>query len=146
MSKRTRQQAIIEIVSKQQVASQAVLAEELLKRNFQATQATLSRDIAELNLVKSKDGYTTPQDAGAMTQAPDTADTLKRCVTKVNTASNLLVVKTTMGNAQPVAVALDSNDFEQIMGTLGGDDTVLVVTQSADEANALKDTILKLLQ
>jgi len=144
MSKRTRQQAIIEIVTQQRIPSQAVLAGELKKRMFDVTQATLSRDIAELNLVKSKGGYTKPQDAGSVAgYFSDPFGILKRTVTKVTVAGSMIIVKTATGNAQPVAVALDTGMYTEILGTLAGDDTVFVATGTCEAAENLQ---LKLLE
>ena len=147
MSKRTRQQAILEIVRGQQVPSQAALAQQLSKNGFNVTQATLSRDIADLNLMKSKGGYTTLRNAGAadMPQMPDPTGTLKRLVTRVDQANNLVVVKTSPGSAQPVALAIDDGRYKEILGTVAGDDVVLVVTRVNNDARSFVDRISQLL-
>ena len=147
MSKRTRQQAILEIVRGQQVPSQAALAQQLSKNGFNVTQATLSRDIADLNLMKSKGGYTTLRNAGAadMPQMPDPTGTLKRLVTRIDQANNLVVVKTSPGSAQPVALAIDDGRYKEILGTVAGDDVVLVVTRVNNDARSFIDRISELL-
>jgi len=147
MSKRTRQQAILEIVRGQQVPSQAALAQQLSKNGFNVTQATLSRDIADLNLMKSKGGYTTLRNAGAadMPQMPDPTGTLRRLVTRVDQANNLVVVKTSPGSAQPVALAIDDGRYKEILGTVAGDDVVLVVTRVNNDARSFVDRISQLL-
>jgi len=147
MSKRTRQQAILEIVRGQQVPSQAALAQQLSKNGFNVTQATLSRDIADLNLMKSKGGYTTLRNAGAadMPQMPDPTGTLKRLVTRIDQANNLVVVKTSPGSAQPVALAIDDGRYKEILGTVAGDDVVLVVTRVNNDARSFVDRISQLL-
>ncbi len=147
MSKRTRQQAILEIVRGQQVPSQAALAQQLSKNGFNVTQATLSRDIADLNLMKSKGGYTTLRNAGAadMPQMPDPTGTLKRLVTRIDQANNLVVVKTSPGSAQPVALAIDDGRYKEILGTVAGDDVVLVVTRVNNDARSFVDRISELL-
>ena len=147
MSKRTRQQAILEIVRGQQVPSQAALAQQLSKNGFNVTQATLSRDIADLNLMKSKEGYTTLRNAGAadMPQMPDPTGTLKRLVTRIDQANNLVVVKTSPGSAQPVALAIDDGRYKEILGTVAGDDVVLVVTRVNNDARSFVDRISQLL-
>jgi transcriptional regulator of arginine metabolism len=139
MSKRTRQQAIIELVSQKKIPSQAALADELQKSGFEVTQATLSRDIAELNLVKVKGGYARPQDAssGGLPNVPDPVGTLKRLVTKVDSAFNQVVVRTSPGGAGAVALALDDRNYEGVLGTIAGDDTILMVTRSTDAAEKL---------
>jgi transcriptional regulator of arginine metabolism len=148
MSKRTRQQAIVELVSSRRVPSQAVLADELKKRGFEVTQATLSRDIAELNLVKSKDGYSRPQDAstGGIPSAPDPLGTMKRLVIKIEAAGNLVVLKTSLGGASPVAIAIDEGNHPEVLGTIAGDDTILVVTHDAREAETFTATLSSLLE
>ncbi|MCP4677177.1 MAG: ArgR family transcriptional regulator [Deltaproteobacteria bacterium] len=146
MSKRLRQQSIVDIVSKGTVPSQATLAQELKKLGFDVTQATLSRDIAELELVKSKEGYLRPEDAsGSGPAIPDAEGTLRRLVLKVEEAMNMVVIRTPPGSAQPVAIALEDGIFNQVVGTLGGDDTCLVVTRGVEEANEFKDQLLKLI-
>jgi transcriptional regulator of arginine metabolism len=147
MSKRLRQQAIKDIVSKGRIPSQAALAEELKKLGFDVTQATLSRDIADLELVKSKDGYLRPEDAGGTVQhtIPDREGTLRRLVLKVDQGQNLLVIRTPPGSAHPVAISIDEGSFEEVIGTIGGDDTALVITRSERDASALKQRLLEII-
>jgi transcriptional regulator of arginine metabolism len=139
MSKRTRQQAIIELVSRKKIPSQAALADELGKSGYEVTQATLSRDIAELNLVKSKGGYTRPQDASqaGMRAVPDPVGTLKRLVIKVDSAFNQVIVRTSPGGASAVALALDDKQYDGVLGSIAGDDTILIVMRSAEAASDL---------
>ena len=145
MSKKTRQQAILEIVSLGSIPSQAVLARELKRSGFDVTQATLSRDIAELNLVKSKDGYTRLEDVGEAVSrnTPDLIGTLRRLVVKVVSACNQVVIKTSPGGASAVAAILDRSRYDEIVGTLAGNDTLFIVTPSDDDAVALKDKIVE---
>jgi transcriptional regulator of arginine metabolism len=148
MSKRTRQQAIVELVARKKIPSQAALAEELRKTGYQVTQATLSRDIAELNLVKAKSGYTRPQDAsqGGAPPAPDAVGTLKRLVTKVDSAFNQVVVRTSPGGAGAVALALDDRQYDGVLGTVAGDDTILIVARSVETAAELRAKLSELLR
>jgi len=148
MSKRTRQQAIIELVSHKRIPSQAALADELRKSGYEVTQATLSRDIAEMNLVKSKGGYTRPQDASGsgMCPVPDPVGTLKRLVTKVDSAFNQVVVRTSPGGASAVALALDDKQFDGVLGTIAGDDTILIVARSVEAAGELCGKLGELLE
>ena len=147
MSKRTRQQAILEIVHGNRISSQAALAQKLSKSGFNVTQATLWRDIADLNLMKSKGGYTTLRNVGAadMPQMPDPTGTLRRLVTRVDHANNLVVVKTSPGSAQPVALAIDDGRYKEILGTVAGDDVVLVVTRVNNDARSFVDRLSELL-
>ena len=141
MSKRTRQQTIVDLVTRERIPSQAALADRLREAGFAVTQATLSRDIAELELVKTKRGYARPEDAGAAAgpQVPDAAGTLRRAVTKVTAARNLLVVRTTVGSAPAVALALDDGRHPRVLGTLAGDDTVLVIADDDDGAREVAE-------
>jgi transcriptional regulator of arginine metabolism len=145
MSKRLRQQAIMDVVAKQKVPSQAALAGELKKLGFDVTQATLSRDIADLELVKSKDGYLRPEDAGGGggPSIPDPKGTLRRLVLKVEVAMNQVIIRTPPGSAQPVAIALEDGPYKQVVGTLGGDDTCLVITRTPEEAQEFQRELLK---
>ena len=147
MSKRTRQQAILDLVTRQRIPSQAALADELKQLGFDVTQATLSRDIAELNLVKSKEGYARAQDAGSASipPVPDPHGTFRRLVVKVDDAMNLIVVRTSPGGAQPVGIAVDEGRFEQVVGTVAGDDTVLIVTRSPNGGLEVAERLLDLI-
>jgi transcriptional regulator of arginine metabolism len=146
MSKLTRQQTIIEIVSNVRISSQAALAAELKKRGVDVTQSTLSRDISELNLVKTKEGYTRPEDAaGTGIAVPDPVGTLKRLVLKVRNAQNLVVVRTSPGSAQQVALILDGGTCGPVVGTVAGDDTCLVVNKTAEESEEFTSTLLGLI-
>ncbi len=145
MSKRIRQQAIVDLVSKQRVQSQAALSEELNKLGFDVTQATLSRDIAELNLVKSKEGYLRPEDARGATAAliPDPEGTLRRLVLKVEAAQNMVVIRTPPGSARLVAIILeDPTTYKKVVGSLGGDDTCLLILHTNEEAQEFRDLLL----
>ncbi len=147
MSKSTRQQAIVDIVSKQSIPNQAVLSEELRKLEFEVTQATLSRDIAELNLVKSKDGYRLPENAGGIegSPIPDPVGALRRLIVKVDDVQNLLVIRTRRSSAQQVGMVIDNNAmFNKVVGTIAGDDTVLAITRSTEDALDLKKIIVEL--
>ncbi len=148
MSKRMRQQAIVELVSSQRVPSQAMLADELKKKGFEVTQATLSRDIAELNLVKSKEGYSRPQDASAgdLLQVPDPSETFRRLMSKIDFAGNMVVVKTSTGSASPVAIAIDESNYDQVVGTLAGDDTIFIVCRDLDGAQSMAAKIQSLIE
>ena len=91
-------------------------------------QATLSRDIHDLNLSKTASGYTLPQSEGAAGLAlPPVHRLVREFVLDVRPAQNLLVVKTIVGSAQPVAAALDEQEWEEVVGTIAGDDAILIV-------------------
>jgi transcriptional regulator of arginine metabolism len=147
MSKRTRQQVVLEIVAERRLPNQAALAAELERRGFSVTQATLSRDIAELALVKSRHGYLRPEDApgDSRPQLTDPRGTIRRLVIKVTPAQNLVVIRTAVGGAQPVGIALDDGVHPEVLGTIAGDDTVLVVTHDRTAATAFAARLLELI-
>lgn len=128
MSKLARQNRILELVQQEPLASQDELRLRLSRRGFKVTQATLSRDIHDLGLVKTPEGYMappgeTPPDAAA----PRIARLVREFVIQVRGAQNLLVLKTTPGSAQPVAAGIDAEAWPEIVGTVAGDDTILVI-------------------
>jgi len=138
MSKVARQRAILELLHRGPVESQEELQGFLAKRGFEAGQATLSRDIRELGLVKTPDGYAAGNGASvAEPVLPSVSRLVREFVVDVRLAQNLLVLKTSVGSAQPVAAALDSEDWPEIVGTIAGDDTILVISQDNKTAQQL---------
>ena len=138
MNKASRQKAILEILRREAIASQEDLQLALEKKGFEVGQATLSRDIREMGLVKSADGYAVPQGpAGAEPALPSMGRLVREFVQEIRLAQNLLVIKTTVGSAQPVAAALDGEQWPEVVGTLAGDDTILVICPDKKNAAAL---------
>jgi transcriptional regulator of arginine metabolism len=128
MSKALRQQRILEIVAETPVQSQDALRRELHKTGLRVTQATLSRDVNELGLVKTQEGYAPATEEPPSTRVlPSLERLLREFVVDLRPAGNLLVLKTAPGSAQPVAAALDSESWPEILGTIGGDDTILII-------------------
>src|SRR6202050_4575318 len=127
MNKALRQRAVLETLKQGPIASQEDLQRALRKRGFKVGQATLSRDIRDLNLSKTAAGYTLPQGEGAGALAlPPVQRLVREFVLDVRPAQNLLVLKTIVGSAQPVAAALDDQEWEEVLGTIAGDDAILV--------------------
>jgi transcriptional regulator of arginine metabolism len=147
MSKLSRHQAILELVDSGPIPSQEELQRLLHKKGFDAGQATLSRDIRELGLVKTADGYSLPLNGNgngnghADPALPSVARLVREFVTSVRAAQNLLVTKTSVGSAQPVAAALDSENWPETIGTIAGDDTILIVCTDSRSAGRLADRI-----
>jgi len=115
---------------------------------LRVTQATLSRDIAELKLVKTAAGYKPLKPTGeevAPALAP-LARAVREYLLDVRPADNLLVLKTPPGGAQPLAAAVDSERFREVAGTIGGDDTVLVITPSRAARTAVQQRLEALLR
>lgn len=133
MNKALRHRAVLEALKHGPVANQEDLQRALRKRGFKVGQATLSRDIRDLNLSKTGAGYSLPQGEGAAGLAlPPVQRLVREFVLEVRPAQNLLVVKTIIGSAQPVAAALDEQEWEGVLGTIAGDDTILIVCPDKD--------------
>ena len=142
MSKLSRHKAILELLDDGPVASQDELQRLLHKRGFDAGQATLSRDIRELGLAKTADGYSLPgREAVGESDLPPVSRMVREFVTSVRAAQNLLVTKTSIGSAQPVAAALDGENWPEAIGTIAGDDTILIVCEDKRSASRLADRI-----
>ena len=146
MTKAARQKTILELLHKGPIESQEELQGFLAKRGFEVGQATLSRDIRELGLVKTYDGYM-PAGGASSTEPvlPSVARLVREFVVEVRLAQNLLVLKTSVGSAQPVAAAMDAEDWPEVVGTLGGDDTILVISQDNRTAQQLARRIEEML-
>ena len=139
--KARRQALILEMIDREPLHSQELLARRLHQRGFEATQATISRDIKELGLVK-RAGDGAYQRPGAETPNPETALTLleraaSEFVRNVERVQQLVVVRTGRAQAQPLAEALDRARLPEVVGTIAGDDTILVVARGARGAAAL---------
>ena len=146
MSKLSRQKAILELLDKGPIASQEELQKLLHRRGLDAGQATLSRDIRELGLVKSAGEYSLPgREAAAETDLRSVSRLVREFVTSVRAAENLLVTKTSIGSAQPVAAALDEEAWPEAIGTIAGDDTILIVCQDKRAAGRLAGRIQEML-
>jgi transcriptional regulator of arginine metabolism len=139
--KARRQAAILELVDREALHSQELLRRRLRQRGFEATQATISRDIKELALVK-RAGDGAYQRAGVDSTSPETAmAALERAaeefLRRVERVQQLVVIRTGAGQAQPLALALDRAQLPEAVGTIGGDDTILVVARDTRRAGAL---------
>jgi transcriptional regulator of arginine metabolism len=141
MSKLARQQAIIELAHDGPLPSQQELCKLLSRRGFQVTQATLSRDFNELQLVKTSEGYILPNGDAPGDPLPTASRVVREFVREVRRAQNLLVVKTVAGSAQSVAVAVDGEAWEEIVGTVAGDDTLLIITADNKSAKQLQSRL-----
>ncbi|HXE76501.1 MAG TPA: ArgR family transcriptional regulator [Candidatus Xenobia bacterium] len=146
MSKPVRHQQILDIIARQPVLNQEVLRRELSRRGLRVTQATLSRDLKELGLLKTPHGYALPSAVGASgPPLPPLPHLLKEFVTEIREAQNLLVLKTNIGSAQPVAAALDTEQWQGIVGTVAGDDTILVISPSRKAAQGVAQRIREMI-
>lgn len=144
MSKLSRHASIRELISDREIGSQDELRRALFRRGHRVTQATLSRDIHEMGLVKTSEGYKLPQGEDAELALPSIERLIQTFVYDVVTAQNLVVIKTSAGSAQPVSAAIDAEDWEEVVGTIGGDDTILVIAPDTKSAEKLAQRLKKL--
>jgi transcriptional regulator of arginine metabolism len=145
MDKLYRRTQILDILHSEDVRTQEALRRKLARRGLRVTQATVSRDIEELGLVKTREGYRSPEKAEPPAPPQPTLPViLKEFLRDVRLASNLVVLKTHPGDAQPVAAALDAEPWPEVVGTVAGDDTIFVATPGARQAGELRKKILAL--
>ncbi len=147
--KTLRHNAIRELIAGSQVANQDELRRKLRRRGFAVTQATLSRDIHELRLLKGPGGYSMVNGAGAATgddSSPSLAEMMEGFGLRVRQAMNQVVLSTVMGGAQPVAAALDREGWAEVVGTIAGDDTVLVICADHRRAGEVESRLRTMLE
>lgn len=148
MTKTRRQTLILELVDHEVLTSQETLQRRLKARGVSATQATISRDLKELGLVKrAGDGaYGRPGQEGA---SPETTmaqlqRVVVRSLSRTAQVEQLVVLRTPPGEAQHLALAVDRADFPDVAGTIAGDDTVLVIARGPKQAAAFLEHLEKL--
>ena len=145
MDKVYRRTQIVDLLKTEEVETQEDLRRKLARRGIHVTQATVSRDIEELGLVKTRDGYRLPEAATPLAPPqPTLTIVLKEFLTDARQAANFVVVKTRPGNAHSVAAALDADPWEEIVGTVAGDDTIFIATPSSRQAELIRKKILAL--
>ena len=143
MSKSYRQGQILKLIRGTRVLTQDELAEELRKQGISATQVTLSRDIRDLRLVKTREGY---QEMAPEERGPAFPLLAAEFVLDVKCAQNLVVLKTAPGHANSVAVALDQEEWPEVVGTIAGDDTILVITLDSATAEVVQEKLMTILE
>ncbi len=141
-TKTFRHGQILRLVGDAHIASQEDLRRRLAAEKLRVTQATLSRDIQELRLVKTQSGYRStavlPEDAAPL---PQLTRALAEFLRDIRPAVNMLVLKTPPSGAQPLAAAVDGAKFPEVAGTIAGDDTVLIITPSKKSRESLQKKI-----
>jgi transcriptional regulator of arginine metabolism len=146
--KHSRQAAILDLVARHVVGSQEELRRLLLEQGMDVTQATLSRDLRDLGLarVSTEDGgrYVRPEALGTDDDKPLLDNLLPQLFSKIDGVGELIVLHTVRSGAQPIAEAIDQEEFEEVLGTIAGDDTILIVTRSAAARSALTARLLEL--
>ena len=149
MNKTTRQNKIIEIIESKEIDTQEELVEILNSLNLNVTQATVSRDIKELGLIKisgktKKHKYALMQNDNLSEQSKQ-ANLFKNCVTKIDIAKNIVVVKTLVGNASAAGAIVDNLNLIEIVGSVAGDDTIIIVARTDEDAKDVKRILTNLL-
>ncbi len=142
MNKSYRQGQILNLIRDRRIQTQEELAQALSELGIPATQVTLSRDMRELRLAKTPEGYRqlAPERTG-----PQFSLLAAEFLRDIRGAQNLLVLRTSPGNANTVAGALDREQWPEVVGTIAGDDTILVVLPDAATAEAMRKRLLGLM-
>lgn len=144
-----RHEAIIDLVNNQDINTQEELMENLQKQGFKVTQATVSRDIKELRIFKAlgKDGKYCYSTGGrnALDKTSGFESLFASSVEEVDSAENIVVIKTMTGMAQAVCMSLDNIDFENIVGTIAGDDTIFVLCRNLKATEEMLNKFRKLI-
>lgn len=143
MTKTYRQGQILKLIRNKRIGTQEELAQELKAVGIAATQVTLSRDIRDLRLVKTREGY---QEMAPDETGPQFSLLAGEFLQDVLRAQNLVVLKTSPGNANSVAIALDKEQWPEVIGTIAGDDTILVIAPDTPTAEAVQEKLLGLLE
>src|SRR5216683_4283009 len=141
-AKTFRHGQILRLITDARISNQEDLRRRLAAQRLRVTQATLSRDLQELRLVKTHEGYkqetVLPEEASAL---PSLTRALSEFLFDIRPAENLLVLKTPPSGAQPLAAAVDGSKFTEIAGTIAGDDTVLIITPNKKQRESLQQKI-----
>lgn len=152
VSKHERHSTIRQLLAAEPITSQDELRRKLVRRGFHVTQATLSRDIHELRIYKGPSGYALPNGNGnghghiaVVEEEPSVDEVLSSFGLSVRQAQNQLVLRTTGGAAQPVALAIDHEEWSEVVGTLAGDDTILIICPDQRRASALREKLERMI-
>ena len=139
--KRTRQNAVIELVRRHRIDSQQQLADELSSQGFMVSQSTLSRDIRELGLIKVGNAYAARPGPPRRNTEQTLRLILREFLTGTDSVEQMLVLKTTSGGADPVAQAIEAAGMAGIVGTIAGEDTIFVLCRSVGAVGELRERI-----
>ena len=142
MNKSFRQGQILKLIRQKAIFTQEELARELAREGIQTTQVTLSRDMRELSLVKTPEGY---RQLAAHPAGSDLAGAAEEYLQDIRIAQNLVVLRTLPGTANSLAIEIDQADLPDVVGTLAGDDTVLVVVPDNSAAERFRDRLLSMI-
>lgn len=140
-TKTARQQKIREIVLNKEIFSQQQLLNELLKNDLKVTQATLSRDLDEIGVVKRSESGQTLYQLADQDKTFDNNNIAASLITGIDHSANIVVIRTPPGAAQFFASSIDKSNIDEIIGTIAGDDTVLIVTKDPNGSKAVSDKL-----
>lgn len=147
--KNNRQMKILELIANNDIETQEDLAEMLNASGYTVTQATVSRDIRALHLYKKPVGNGHQKYAVEAAHNDDLDEKFQRVLrdgfVSIDTAQNILVIKTVSGMAMAVAAAVDAMHFNEIVGTIAGDDTIMMAIRTVDDAKAVMHKILEII-
>ncbi len=141
MSKKDRLNSILKLIQEQEICTQEELTDKLIALGYDVSQSTVSRDINELNLIKTEGvnkrfKYITANSSTSNVSA-QMINLFKQITVSMTYANNLIVIKTLGGNASSAGMAVDAMHFPQVLGTVAGDDTLLVVTKNNSDAEVV---------
>ena len=146
--KRNRQEAILRVISQYEVETQQELAQRLKEEGFEVTQATVSRDIRDMKLSKMPTGEGHQKYVRFHNDEKHLSgkyvNVLKEGFVSIDMAQNILVVKTVSGMAMAVAAAIDAMKYPEIIGTIAGDDTIMMAVRTVEDTKSLMNQILQL--
>ncbi|MBI4890291.1 MAG: ArgR family transcriptional regulator [Acidobacteria bacterium] len=139
MTKNYRQGQILKLIRTKRINTQDELARELRDQGIETTQVTLSRDIREMGLAKTADGYREilPDPTG-----PSLGQVMAEYLLDVRLAQNFVILKTSTGSANSLAVALDQEDWAEVAGTVAGDDTVFIACWDNQRAKTVQERLM----
>jgi transcriptional regulator of arginine metabolism len=143
--KTLRQGQILRLVTREAIDNQDRLCRRLREEGMRVTQATVSRDVHELRLVKTDRGYQ-PLAVEAVPPAPALPRMARESIRNLRPAQNLLVIKTPPGGAQSLGAALDAEGWPEMVGTVAGDDTILIISPSTRQRLAVQKRLQDMLQ
>ncbi len=146
--KNARQMKILEIIEQYEIGTQEALIQKLREHGIEATQTTVSRDIRQLKLVKGPTGMGTykyvAQETRSAVAAPGHNSALADAVLRIDAAQNIVVVKTLPGMANAIGVCIDTMELSGIVGSVAGDDTIIIIVRDNDTASRTRDYLLRI--
>ena len=145
MLRNARHSKILEIIEEQEIETQEELCEQLARHSFAVTQATVSRDIKELHLFKVKGSVKRFRYASITENENGISDKMRSlfqaCVLEIRAVGNLIIIKTLNGNGANAGVVVDRLEYHEVVGCISGDDTVLLICESAEDTRTVCDRL-----